>query len=298
MFKKTVLVIGSTGLLAFDLIRVFSAKGGSASGGKKDYKVIEASRRDFDIVDEAAVKRFISFCKPDIIINTAALVKVDACESNPRKAFEVNTIGALNVAKVAKDVGALNVYISTNYVFDGNKRFFSEDDTPNPLNIYGASKLAGEILTKIIGGNYYIIRTSWLYGIRRKDSVFVSQILESAKKGEAIKLVNDQFGTPTYTLDLALKIKELIDKKAPNGVYHITNSGFCSWYGYAEKILKLCGVHAELVAIKLEERAPIIKRPRYSVLTERNLKKVGVKRLRLWDEALKDYLFISEEATG
>ena len=288
MFNKTVLIIGSTGLLAFDLIKIF----------EKDYKVIKASRKDFDIVDETAVKKFINFCKPSIIINTAALVKVDACESNPRRAFEVNTIGALNVAKAAKDVGVLNIYISTNYVFDGNKKLYSENDAPNPINIYSASKLAGEILTKIIGGNYYIIRTGWLYGIRRKDSVFVSQILRSAKKGEAIKLVNDQFGTPTYTLDLALKIKELADKKAPNGIYHITNSGFCSWYGYAEKILELCNIHAELIAIKLEERAPIIKRPRYSVLASANLEKIGIKNLRPWDEALKDYLFISEEATG
>lgn len=283
MFNKTVLIIGSTGLLAFDLIKIF----------KKDYKVIEASRADFDIVDESAVKRFIGSCKPDIVINTAALVKVDACESNPRRAFEVNTIGALNVVKAAKDIGALNIYISTNYVFDGNKHSYSEDDAPNPINVYGASKLAGEFITKIIGGDYYIIRTGWLYGIRRKDSVFASQILESAKKGEAIKLVNNQFGTPTYTLDLALKIKELADKKVPSGIYHITNSGFCSWYDYAKKILELCNIHAKLIAIKLEERAPIIKRPRYSVLTERNLKKVGVKRLRPWDEALKDYLFIS-----
>lgn len=286
MFNKTVLVIGSTGLLAFDLIRVF----------RENYKVIKANRADFDIADETAVKKFISFCKPDIIINTAALVKVDACESNPRQAFETNAIGALNVAKAAKDVGALNVYISTNYVFDGSKESFSESDTPNPVNIYGASKLAGEIITKIIGGNYYIIRTSWLYGIRRKDSVFVSQILESAKKSEAVEVVNDQFGTPTYTLDLARKIKELVDKKVPNGVYHIANSGFCSWYGYAEKILELCGVHAELMAIKLEERNPVIKKPKYSVLTSANLEKTGIKNLRPWEEALKDYLFISEEA--
>lgn len=286
MTNKSVLIIGSTGLLAFDLIKIF----------RKDYKVIEASRADFDVTDKTAVKKFISFCKPDIIINTAALVKVDSCESNPRKAFEVNTIGALNVAKAAKDIGALNIYISTNYVFDGNKHSYSEDDMPNPINVYGASKLAGEILTKIIGGNYYMIRTGWLYGIRRKDSIFVSQVFESAKKGEAIKLVNDQFGAPTYTLDLARKIKELTDKKVPNGVYHITNSGFCSWYEFAEKILKLGGVHAELIAIKLGERYKVVKRPKYSVLTNEGLQRVGIKQLRLWDEALKDYLL--EAYTG
>ena len=290
--KSKVLIIGSTGLLAFDLIRVF----------EEDYKVIESKHSDFDVVNEQAVLRFIKLYSPDIVINTAALVKVDACESNPRKAFEVNTIGALNVAKAAKAVGALNIYISTGYIFDGSKASFSENDIPNPLNVYGASKLAGEILTKIIGGNYYIIRTSWLYGIRNKDSVFASKILGLAKKGEVIEVVDDQFGTPTYTLDLALKIKELADKKVSNGVYHITNSGFCSWYGYAEKILELCSVHAELVAIKLEERCEVVKRPKYSVLTEKNLKKIGIQQLRSWDEALLDYLketgVISEEATG
>lgn len=283
--KSTVLVIGSLGLLAFDLIRVF----------RKDYNVIEADRADFDVVDETAVKDFINSHRPNIVINAAALVKVNECESKPKQSFEINAVGALNVAKAAKDVSALNIYIGTNYVFDGNKCSYSEDDAPNPLNIYGASKFAGEILTKIIGGDYYIIRTGWLYGIRKKDSVFTSQILESVKKGEAIEVVDDQFGTPTYTLDLARKIKELVDKKAPSGVYHITNSGFCSWYGYAEEILKLCNVRGELIAIKLEKRAPIIKRPKYSVLTEQNLKKIGIRQLRPWDEALKDYI---KEAYG
>ncbi len=282
MPDKKILIIGSTGLLAFDLIRVFEED--------KEYEVIRASRDDFDVADESAVKKFIDSCKPDIIINTAVLVKIDACESEPRKAFETNAIGAWNVAKAAKNVGALNIYISTNYIFDGSKQPYSEDDVPNPVNIYGASKFAGEILTKIVGGNYYIIRTSWLYGIRRKDSIFVAQVLGSAKKGEAIEVVDDQFGTPTYTLDLAQKIKEVVEKKAPNGVYHITNSGSCSWYGFAEKILKLCGVRGKLIANKLEKRTSIIKRPKYSILAEQNLKKIDIQPLRSWDEALKDYL--------
>ncbi|MBI4919686.1 dTDP-4-dehydrorhamnose reductase [Candidatus Azambacteria bacterium] len=290
MIGKTVLITGSNGLLAYDLIRVFSF-----FSGEKNYNFIRSNHADFDIVNEKAVKKFVDFHKPDIIINTAALVKVDECELNPGKAFETNAIGALNVAKAAKDIGALNVYIGTNYVFDGGKKSYSEDDAPNPVNIYGASKLAGEALTKIAGGDYYIIRTSWLYGIHRKDSVFVSQVLESAKKGEAIKVVDNQFGTPTYTLDLARKIKELVDKKAPSGVYHITNSGFCSWYGFAEKILELRGARAELVAIKLKERCLISKKPANSILINGNIKKIGIEELRPWNEALKDYI---KEAYG
>lgn len=280
MTNKSVLIIGSTGLLAFDLIRAF----------KESYKVIEASHRDFNVADEQAVLRFIKLYNPDIVINTAVFLPVDECEKDPRKSFEVNAIGAFYVAKAAKAVGALNVYISTNYVFDGNKHSYSEDDVSNPINVYGASKLAGEILTKIIGGDYYIIRTGWLYGIRRRDSFFIAQVINSAKKREPIKLVNNQYGTPTYTLDLAHKIKELIDKKAPNGVYHITNSGSCSWYMFAEKVLELCGMSAELVAIGLKEKCSVAKKPLFSVLMNKNIGCIGIKELRPWDEALNDYL--------
>lgn len=278
--KIKVLIIGAKGLLAFDLIKIFET----------DCGVIGATRDDFDVGDEAAVKRFVDFHKPEIIINTAAFTKVDECERDPKKSFEVNGIGAYNVAAAAKAAGAINIYISTNYVFDGNKKSFSENDVPNPLNIYGASKLAGEILTKTVGGDYYIIRTSWLYGVRRKDSVFIAQVINSAKIGEPIKVVDDQFGTPTYTLDLARKIKELIDKKAPSGIYHITDSGSCSWYEFAEKILELSGLDAELIAIKLAERSPIIKKPKHSVLRSENLEKIGIQKLRNWQEALEDYL--------
>ncbi|KKS44903.1 dTDP-4-dehydrorhamnose reductase [Candidatus Azambacteria bacterium RIFOXYD1_FULL_42_11] len=282
MKYKLVLIIGSTGLLAFDLIRIF----------KEDdsYKVIGSNHDDFDVADKQATEKFIALINPDIVINTAGFIKVDECERDPKKSFKVNAIGAHNVAAAAKAISAVNIYISTSYIFDGNKKSFSENSVPNPVNIYGASKLAGEILTKIIGGKYYIIRTSWLYGIRRQDSDFIAQVIEPAKKGEAIKVIIDQFGTLTYTLDLALKIKELIDKKASSGVYHITNSGSSSWRGFAEKIIKSCKIHAKLISVKLAERSPIIKKPKYSVLTSVNLKKAGIQKLRPWEEALKDYL--------
>ena len=290
--NRKILIIGANGQLAFDLIRVFSAKDGSASGGENDYEVINATRDNFDVTDGLAVEKFIKNRKPNIVINTAAYHKTEECELNPEKSFQVNAIGAYNVAKTAASVGARIIFISTDYVFDGSKESFTEDDTPNPLNVYGASKLAGEVLTKVANADYYIIRTSWLFGIHRssKGHNFVTLMLEKAKNGEQIKVVNDQFGSPTYTHDLALKIKELIDKNVPAGVYHVTNSGSCSWYEFAKKIFELLGLNADLTAINSSERPSAVKRPKYSALMSGNLKRQGIKNLRSWPEALSVYL--------
>ncbi len=271
---KKVLIIGANGQLAFDLIKVF----------RGDFEIIRATRDDFDIIDAGGTENFIKQSKPYIVINTAAYHKTEECELNPEKSFAVNAIGAFNVAKAAKKIGAKIIFISTDYIFDGSKEYFTESDMPNPLNVYGASKLAGENLTKIANENHYIIRTSWLFGVHRsgKGHNFVALMLEKAKNGEDIKVVNDQFGSPTYTYDLALKIKELIDKKAPAGVYHITNSGSCSWYEFAKEIFKLSGIKADLEGISSKERPSNIKRPKYSVLIGENL--------RPWQEALNDFV--------
>jgi len=281
MSKSKILIIGSTGQLAFDLIRVL----------KEDCEVIGASRADFDVTDRSAIENFIKNHRPDIVINTAAFHKTEECELNPEKSFAVNAIGAFNAAKAATETGAKIIYISTDYVFDGSKEFFTENDKPNPLNVYGASKLAGEILTKIANENYYIIRTCWLFGIHKsgKGHNFVSLMLEKAKNGETIKAVSDQFGSPTYTYDLAVKIEELIDKKAPPGIYHITNGGFCSWYELTKKIFELSQVKADLVPVSSQEYPSNIKRPKFSVLKSEKLKAVTLDDLRPWEEALAAY---------
>jgi len=229
---------------------------------------------------------------PDIVINTAAYHKTEECELNPEKSFSVNAIGAFNAAKAAKEIGAKIIFISTDYVFDGRKEHYSESDAPNPLNVYGASKLAGEILTKIANDNFYIIRTSWLFGIHKsgKGHNFVSLMLEKAKNGENIKVVDDQFGSPTYTYDLAAKIKELIEKNAPADIYHITNTSSCSWHELAEKIFELVKLNPKIEKIKSSDRPSSVKRPKYSVLISENLKKQGIDNLRPWPEALSAYL--------
>jgi dTDP-4-dehydrorhamnose reductase len=281
---KKVLIIGANGQLAFDLIKIF----------KGDYEIIRADREDFDVSDWSAASRFMAIARPNIVINTAAFHKTEECEFNPQKSFEVNTIGALNTAKAAAAVNAKIVFISTDYVFDGNKKNFSEDDKPNPLNVYGTSKLAGELLTRIANQDYFIIRTCWLYGAHSsgKGYNFVSLMLEKARSGENIKVVGDQFGSPTYTYDLALKIKELIDKNAPSGIYHITNSGSCSWYEFAKKIFEIVNINTNLEAVDSNAKPSNIKRPRYSVLISSKLADLGISKLRPWSSALSDFLTV------
>ena len=277
-----ILIVGADGQLAFDLIKIFS----------NDYEIIKAVHGDFDVADKIATENFIKNCAPNIVINTVAYHKTEECELSPEKSFAVNAIGAFNVAKAAKEVGAKVIFISTDYVFDGSKEFFTEGDIPNPLNVYGASKLAGENLTKIVNENHYIIRTSWLYGVHKsgKGNNFVTLMLEKAKNDEIIKVIDDQFGSPTYTYNLALKIKELIDKSISSGVYHITNSGSCSWYEFAERIFELSNLKPNLERIKSGDGPSKIKRPKYSSLISENLKKQGIENLRPWQKALGDFM--------
>ncbi|MDP3770302.1 MAG: dTDP-4-dehydrorhamnose reductase [bacterium] len=278
---KKILIVGSDGQLAFDLIRVL----------KPDYEIIEAKHSDFDVSDFFATRKFIEHIRPDIVINTAAYNKTEEAERDPKKSFDVNAIGAYHVAYAASSVGAKVFYFGTNYVFDGTKDKFSEEDTPNPLNVYGASKFAGEGLTKIANKKAFIIRTSNLFGIHQggKGYNFVSLMLEKAKSGEEVKVVNDQFGSPTYAYDLALKIEELIDRNIAPGTYHITNSGLCSWYEFAEKIFELSGVHPRALTPVSSERISGMKRPRNTTLVSKNLSAVGIAPLRSWQEALAVY---------
>ena len=280
--SKKVLVIGADGQLAFDLIRVF----------RKDYQVIEARHSDFDITDYGAVEKFILKVKPDMVISTAAFHNTSECELNPEKSFLVNGVGAYNVAKASSAVKAAVVFMSSDYIFDGSKKGYKEDDLPNPLNVYGASKLAGENLTKLANDRYYIIRSGWLFGVKRsgKGHNFVDLMIEKSKAIEKLQIVDDQFGSPTYTFDLASKIKELIDKEAPFDIYHITNSGICSWYQFAKEIFKQANLKMRLEKISTDASKSLVKRPKYSVLTNKQLTKRGFKRLRNWRGTLKDYL--------
>jgi len=279
-----ILIIGADGQLAFDLIRTL----------KKKHEVFEVRHNDFDVRNKSKVGKFIKKISPDVVINTAAFHNTEKCEKNSRRSFAVNALGAYNVARAAKGVGAAVFFISSDYVFDGEKKYFTEDDTPNPLNIYGASKLAGEVLTKIANEKSYVIRTNAIFGekISGKGHNFVTLMIQKAKNKEELKVVDDEFGCLTYSHDLAEKIAEFVKKKPAFGVYHITNTGFSSWYGFAKELLGIAGIKAKITPISGKDRKTNLIRPKYGCIKSVNLKKAGISPLRPWQEAVREYIKI------
>jgi dTDP-4-dehydrorhamnose reductase len=228
-----------------------------------------------DITDENAIMKLMKRERPAIVINAAAYTDVDGCEDNREYAFSVNGIGPGNIAKACIEIDALLVHFSTDYIFDGTKTEYREDDRPNPINAYGESKLLGEVSIAKNLENYRIIRTSWMYGSHGKN--FVDTILTLSQQIPVVRVVNDQVGKPTYNVDLANKVPEIISCNP--GMYHITNDGQCSWYEFA------CAFIPNAAPCSTDEFPRKAKRPAYSVLA--NTKTLP---LRHWKEAVKEYI--------
>jgi dTDP-4-dehydrorhamnose reductase len=228
-----------------------------------------------DITDENAIMKLMKRERPAIVINAAAYTDVDGCEDNREYAFSVNGIGPGNIAKACIEIDALLVHFSTDYIFDGTKTEYREDDRPNPINAYGESKLLGEVSIVKNLENYRIIRTSWMYGSHGKN--FVDTILTLSQQIPVVRVVNDQVGKPTYNVDLANKVPEIISCNP--GMYHITNDGQCSWYEFA------CAFIPNAAPCSTDEFPRKAKRPAYSVLA--NTKTLP---LRHWKEAVKEYI--------
>ncbi|MCD6101409.1 MAG: dTDP-4-dehydrorhamnose reductase [Candidatus Marinimicrobia bacterium] len=275
-----VAIIGANGQLGTDLVEVFGEE------------AIPLTHKDLDVTDFESLK-ILKDLKPDVIINTAAYVRVDDAELYPEKAFQVNGIGALNVAKIANEIDAINVYISTDYVFDGTKgEPYTENDVPNPINVYSVSKYAGEIITRNYSSRHYIIRVASLYGkagASGKGGNFVEFMVQKAKRGEEIRVVSDQFMSPTYTKDVARTLRKFLELKPEFGVYHMVNEGFCSWYEFTREIFEILGWNVEVKPIKSSELKRLAKRPQFSALKNKKLEKLGLK-MRHWREALGEYL--------
>jgi dTDP-4-dehydrorhamnose reductase len=272
-----ILVTGKTGQLGYDLYELLK--------GSED--IILAGRDEFDITNIDATHKFVKEYLPDIVIHCAAYTKVDDCEKNIDLAYNVNALGAGNIASICSDINAKMVYISTDYVFDGSKNTpYTEFDTPNPLNVYGNSKLAGENLVKEILDKHYIVRTSWLYGINGNN--FVKTMLRLSKDRKMLKVVNDQHGIPTFTKDLAEGLYFLIKTDA-YGTYHMTNSGETTWYEFAKKIFEIANVNINVEPITTEEYNAPALRPKYSVLNNYVLKLRFNYELRNWEDGLRSY---------
>jgi len=258
-----------------------------------EHDLILATHDDIEIGNEKSASSFMEKNKPDLVINTAAFHKVDKCEKKPLLAFKTNVLGSKYLASACLKINAVLLHISTDYVFGGDKTFpYTEDDIPNPVNVYGITKLAGENFIRAILKKYFIVRTSGLYGkhkCRAKGGNFVDTMFYLAKKKKKVRVVDDEFLTPTYTYDLAVQIKKIIDSDN-YGVYHITNNGFCSWYEFAKNIFELSGIDVELERAKSREFASNFRRPLYSVLENKRLKSLKIDIMPKWKDALKGFI--------
>ncbi len=290
---KKVLIIGPMGQLGADLLRVFRRKEG--------YEVVPVGRSDMDLCDINSVLSSLDRHQPDIVINTAGQTDVDGCESDASCAMQLNADGAGYVAEACSSAGVVCVYTSSDYVFDGKKgKPYIETEETNPLNIYGLSKLAGERLVRSKTDRHFIVRTSGLFGFgqqAKRGHNFVETMIRLAEGGKRLRIVEDQVLSPTYTFDLASKIAELI-KGDSYGTYHITNSGACSWYRFAVSVFDAAGLNPEIISVTSEEYGARAERPRYSVLDNSKLERVGIRKLRHWEEALREYIALRKKYSG
>jgi len=280
-----VVIIGSEGQLGSELCRVFN-----------DFEIVPLTHEDIEITNLASVTKTIAETRAELIINTAAFVRVDDCEAERDRAFSVNALGAANIAIASRQIGATLVHISTDYVFgkEGPDRKipYSEFDEPGPLNVYGQSKLAGEKLVSQLCNKFIIVRTSGLFGIRGssgKGGNFIETVLNIAKKGNTLRIVDDQIFSPTYAVDLAEVIRK-VSLTGDYGYFHVTNQGDCSWFTFSREILKLAGLKNEIKPVSSSQYPQKARRPRFSVLGNYHLHLTGYAEMSPWQTALAAYM--------
>lgn len=278
-----VVVIGSTGQLGSDLLRVLEEGG--------NYAVFPLGHAEVECADPHSVKRALRVAEPEVVVNCTGFVRVDECEDRPEEAFRVNALGALHVARACAELKSTCVFISTDYVFDGeNGEPYTEEAVPRPINVYGVSKLAGEHLVRQSCPRWLIVRVASLFGkagARGKGGNFVETVLAKAKAGEPLRVVNDIRMSPTYTRDAAFALERLITYGA-TGLFHLTNQGSCTWYEFASKAVELAGISSQVQPISVSEYPTKARRPKNSSLRCARLDDKDLPRP--WEEALKRYL--------
>lgn len=275
-------IIGGWGQLGTDL----------AIAAEGRHELVRPRHSELDVVDADEALAFLQAARPDAVVNAAAMHKVELCEEDPTRAFAVNAVGALNVARAARAAGARVAFISTDYVFDGEQAAgFAEDAPVGPLNIYGCSKVAGEVAVRAAAPDHLIIRGSGLFGhagSAGKGGNFVDNMIARARTGQALSVVDDQIFAPTSTRDMAERILLLLERRVPPGTYHAANSGSCSWYSLARRAFEIAGVEANLSPRPTGESP--VRRPRLSTLLDTKWMKLGLPPQRSWEEALRWYL--------
>jgi len=280
--EMRVLIVGSLGQLGTDLVREYA-----------DQEVIAYDFEDMDITDDESVQQRIAAAAPDLVINAAAYTRVDECEREHVRAFQVNAIGPLHLATACKRWDIPLVHISTNYVFDGLKENpYVEEDAARPINSYGITKLAGEDYIRYTWEKHFLFRVAGLFGLtpsRMKGTNFVEAMLRLGSKGNPLKIVYDEVLSPTYTKD-ASKIIKTVAATNQYGIYHLNNSGSCSWLAFAKEIFKQSNMDVSLIPVTAKEYGSPEKRPKNSCLENRRLLAQGIEPLQTWQAALSDYL--------
>lgn len=280
-----ILVTGVKGQLGYDCVRELNDRAYTSVRG--------IDVEDLDITDEAAVKKYITEYKPDVVMHNAAWTAVDKAEQFPEEVYKVNALGTKYIAEACKLVGAKLIYISTDYVFEGlGEDFYEVDDKRSGLSVYGKTKSQGEDFVTQTLDKYFIVRISWVFG--KNGNNFIKTMLKLANSGKTeLNIVCDQIGSPTYTYDLSKLLCDMLETEK-YGVYHATNEGVCSWYDFAVEIFKQANLSVKVNPVTTEQYLTLVprqaKRPFNSRMSKTSLDRGGFKRLPAWQSALERYL--------
>lgn len=277
----SVLIVGAQGMLGTDLIKTL----------QHTHQVRGVDIADCDITSSEATLNLLSRMKPAWVINTAAYTQVDRCEEERDEAFKVNAAGVKNLALACRKIGAKLLHLSTDYVFDGKtKKPYREEDPVNPLSVYGKSKCEGESAVQSILDDCIIVRTGGLYG--KGGNNFVNTVIARAREKDELTVVNDHFASPTYTVDLSKAIATLVHL-SPRGIFHVVNSGYCSWYQVACTIVEGIGAGCRVVPVPSDSYKRPAARPAFAVLDCSRFTEVTKTAMRPWEEALREYLSLT-----